>query len=388
MSDEAIRTTGGSHDEQDRSPVHSNASAAQEIERLRDRLTYYESFDRLIQENIARSGELMRDALDLRERTQAELTRERKEVERSRRETERRMEAERTSHRAVLAGLVDELDTVRESAERLTRRVAEAVGGIGTDTPRLGSGGETLPLAPGGGGDTFGRSDTEPYRSEAEVDATVETRDEPMDRDAFAVPADGEFGQVEARLSEQESVIALPAAEAEVAPPEGSSGQETPGGADVGEGAGPFAWSDDYESAAPERRSSGPVDADEADATAVNVEAISPASHAGAEDQVEARDWGGDAASSEPEEVRAITVLVHGVPRAATALSLQRHLAGLDHVSGVEAREYAEGVLRLQVTSLRPLRFEDLESWEDGRGVQPVHLHSDVLEVRLPGADF
>jgi hypothetical protein len=81
-----------------------------------------------------------------------------------------------------------------------------------------------------------------------------------------------------------------------------------------------------------------------------------------------------------------MTVLVQGVPRAAAALSLQRHLAALPHVEGVEAREYAEGVLRLQVTSGGPLTLDDLRGWDGGSGLEPVHVQGDVIEVRLPGA--
>jgi len=81
-----------------------------------------------------------------------------------------------------------------------------------------------------------------------------------------------------------------------------------------------------------------------------------------------------------------VTVLVHGVPRAAAALSLQRHLAALPHVEAVEAREYAAGILRLQVLARRPLAVADLDGWEAGAGLTPVHVLDDVFEVRLPGA--
>ncbi len=38
-----------------------------------ERLDFYASFDRLIQDNVAQASRLMRDALELRERTQSEL---------------------------------------------------------------------------------------------------------------------------------------------------------------------------------------------------------------------------------------------------------------------------------------------------------------------------
>jgi len=78
-------------------------------------------------------------------------------------------------------------------------------------------------------------------------------------------------------------------------------------------------------------------------------------------------------------------VLVHGVPRATTALSLKRYLEGLEAVTAVEPREYAEGVLRLQVTGERAIRITDLSAWPDGSGLQEVQLREDLVEIRLPG---
>ena len=84
------------------------------------------------------------------------------------------------------------------------------------------------------------------------------------------------------------------------------------------------------------------------------------------------------------EEPLDTVLLVHGVPRATTALSLKRYLEGLSTVRGVEPREYAEGVLRLHVSSERPIRLEDLTGWPDGTGLEAVTARDDLLEVRLP----
>jgi len=91
-------------------------------------------------------------------------------------------------------------------------------------------------------------------------------------------------------------------------------------------------------------------------------------------------------APSAPTGVRGIgtAVLVHGVPRATTALSLKRYLESLPHVSSVEPREYAEGILRLHVTADRSIHIDDLRGWSDGMGFEPVHLRDDLVEVRLP----
>ncbi|MEA2586539.1 MAG: hypothetical protein QOF33_4624, partial [Thermomicrobiales bacterium] len=52
-------------------------------------------------------------------------------------------------------------------------------------------------------------------------------------------------------------------------------------------------------------------------------------------------------------------------------------------VGVVEPREFAEGILRLEVSGARPLAFEDLRSWSEGQGLEPVHLRDDLVEVRL-----
>jgi hypothetical protein len=79
---------------------------------------------------------------------------------------------------------------------------------------------------------------------------------------------------------------------------------------------------------------------------------------------------------------RVIDVIAHHVPRAATALSLQRHLGDLDAVVGVEAREFAEGVLRMQVTTRQPLAGADLASWPGGQ-IRVLQHQPNVIEIDL-----
>ena len=91
-----------------------------------------------------------------------------------------------------------------------------------------------------------------------------------------------------------------------------------------------------------------------------------------------------DPAPVATEAARPVAVIVHGVPRAAAALALQRHLAGLPQVEAVEAREYAAGVLRLHVTARTPLALADLRAWDGGASLEPVNVLPNVVEVRLP----
>lgn len=79
---------------------------------------------------------------------------------------------------------------------------------------------------------------------------------------------------------------------------------------------------------------------------------------------------------------RTIDVIVHGVPMAATALSLQRHLQELRGVETVDVREYVSGVLRFQLvaTDFGP---DDLRYWPGADGLQTVTSRDNVLELRL-----
>ena len=83
---------------------------------------------------------------------------------------------------------------------------------------------------------------------------------------------------------------------------------------------------------------------------------------------------------------RTIDVIVHGVPRAATALSLQRHLEGLRGVETVEVREYVSGVLRFQMvaTDFGP---DDLRHWSGAEALQTLTNRDNVLELRVIAAD-
>jgi hypothetical protein len=80
---------------------------------------------------------------------------------------------------------------------------------------------------------------------------------------------------------------------------------------------------------------------------------------------------------------RVIELVVHRVTRAALALSLQRHLGGLEAVAGVEAREFAEGILRLQVTARRPLEADDVTGWEGAGAVTVLQMEPQVIELEV-----
>lgn len=78
-----------------------------------------------------------------------------------------------------------------------------------------------------------------------------------------------------------------------------------------------------------------------------------------------------------------IDFIVHQVSKATVALSLQRYLGNLDTVAGVEAREFAEGVLRMQVTAHQPLTSGDLSSWTEGGSFTVLQMRPNVVELTL-----
>jgi len=78
-----------------------------------------------------------------------------------------------------------------------------------------------------------------------------------------------------------------------------------------------------------------------------------------------------------------VAIVVHGVPSARTALSLQRFVGRLPQVSDVAAREFAGGVLRLDARVHDRLQAEHFASWEDPRRMQLLTERPDVVEFAL-----
>jgi hypothetical protein len=79
----------------------------------------------------------------------------------------------------------------------------------------------------------------------------------------------------------------------------------------------------------------------------------------------------------------AVAVVAHGVPSAAGALSLQRFVASLPHVTSVTAREFAGGVLRLDARARDRLLVDQLRGWEPTRRIEVLTERADVVELAL-----
>ena len=389
------------HDQSSEQPSFGNAAERDDdIAQLKDRLAFYESFDQLIQENITRAGDLLREAAAKRSETELALRSSTAEIERKQQE-------ERVQYRRVFSGLLDQIQTVQQNVERLAREVSDALDDLEAVLPaqgELGSGeDDDLPPLP-----TFTGSVNASLASGA-----IGAADEPNDAErATLEPVDeifpedgGESGSgiagvgTSSAFSEEmqasvERVSQSYAVETESDDRLGDDGNDDEPAAEQDD--------DDFDVSPeePYRESGAPGGAESEEAGASSFESwATPDPAADAEDPeapgvypidsetgelTASLDEDNAAANDEPGEETSTTILVHGVPRATTALSLKRYLEGLSAVHAVEPREYAEGVLRLQVSSDGPIGLDDLRGWSEAAGMEPVTTDETFLEVKLP----
>ncbi len=286
------------------------ADLAAELARAQERLSFYESFDTLIRDNVVRSGELLREVAAQREQTEQKLLAMRAEVD-------KRLAEQRSTLKEIAAGLSTlqaNLGALAESVSGSLSALPDAGEVSSSQLSTTQASGETLDLAQSG----------------SPAAAKMEIAPSPP---AIAVPAKvtGD-GLRAAQVGGIEAPAPAPAASEQVGEttaPNGSSGVAD-AVADQGE------------------RASSPEE---------------PGSHR-----------------------RKIDLIVHGVPRAATALSLQRHLQELEGVETVEVREYVSGVLRFQVLAAA-LSPNDFRAWPNGAGLEVVTARDNVLELKLPTAE-
>jgi hypothetical protein len=427
------------YDSSDSTDQNANTDAADdrtdEIGQLRERLAFYESFDQLIHDNITRAGDLLREAAA--RKSEGDLA-----IRSANADFEQRQLAERVNYRRIFSGLLDEITIVQQNVERLARQVADALDDLEAVIPAAGepagiesdefpsmptfSAGSAGELAPG---ETVAEPAAEPEsETGAEPTATSDIYDQPAETAEYE-PEDVEEAAPEEVAAEVElepdmDLAAGTSYEAHEYPPViepvdeiyPEDGTESEAGSRPGTGAletvvGTTAYSEVVQESV-ERYSQNIADemgAESLDGSedgaavyeaepipdgglSVEVEDEAPAETESAEQDIEASEYEAADDRDEGEEdetwadtgpAAATTVLVHGVPRATTALSLKRYLEGLAQVHSVEPREYAEGILRLQVSSDRPVGLDDLRGWPEGAALEPVSVSDDFVEVRL-----
>ncbi|MDQ3540165.1 MAG: hypothetical protein M3440_05710 [Chloroflexota bacterium] len=260
------------------------------LQRAQERLAFYESFDRIVGENVRRSGELMLERIGLREQAEAQAA----EAARDRTEREAQAIESHRRYRGLLQDLMREARTLRTGLDEMQTRLQAAEAALGPEAPdSLETGGEPVAARPTPEGD---RDPVAPHAVEAASEAVSNA------------------------------------------------------------------------SPIPERTAS--IGAMEAGGAAIASTAPTPEQLPEPEPAVEI--W---------EAQQVVELIAHGVPRAADALSLQRYLGGLDHVAGVEAREFAEGVLRLQITAQAQISADDIHGWPDHPGARVLQHQPTVIEI-------
>jgi len=311
------------------------------LERARERLLFYESFDRIIGENIRRSGELMLETITLREDAQ----------ERDRAVAQLEMErnaaraAEHHRSQALLGDLLEESDRALAGIATLRARLSDALAAGESD-----------------------RANPAPVAQASNVAVPIDLLQAPEPT-------------VTERVAEFTPDVPAPSALAVSADPIAATDTVDSGEIEI---PAPVA-------AAVDTLQTTPLEAGTHDgAPSAEVEGINDASTSGdpAHGDTTAEtpsldDVSGTATG--PTTTPAVDLLVHGVPRATIAISLQRYLKNLPAVTSVETREFAEGVLRLTVitTNSAGLALSDLADWPDGGNLTVLNEQDTVLELSL-----
>lgn len=474
--------------EESRAIAVPESSVPESIAALKERLRFYESFDRLIHENVARSSELLREAIDLRERTEMERAQAMAAAERT-------VAAERQTQRDLLSSLLQDLISLQQVTERLAQRVTDALEIVESQleppglkqgtTQQLVSGElpDLLSLGQAGAQSGTERETTADRPTERLGDETttgvdqaeLASWDAPSDTVADRPFEDEEEGADE-RALEDVMVLSAPESGGSPAVPETPDVESLPGeGEDSAPGElsgvgwqqpeaerpqaenNPVTAQAEAPPAAPADGTAAPTDAPTATddgaekstapgqaptasevanwfatTTPLSVREPEPSLPApggvvagagqlapeasrneslraepterqgsypattaarenGEERATERGPFLGAAEVAEPgTRTEPVTgrfeemVVVHGVPTAALALSLQRYLLSLPPVQTVETREYHNGILRFHVVTTTRLTLGDLRGWPEGNDFQPVRDELDTIEVRLP----
>lgn len=80
------------------------------------------------------------------------------------------------------------------------------------------------------------------------------------------------------------------------------------------------------------------------------------------------------------------TIIIHGIYRPVIAAGLQRFLLSKDGVISVEPREFAEGILRLQIRATTPITEALFTGWAHGEGMTVIQRLPQTVEIVLPTA--
>ena len=353
----------------------SNEQPADDAGRLKERLTFYESFDQLIQQNVSQSGQLLREAIALKEAATHD-------ADDAKIRLHQEQNQDREQSRALFSTMLDEITALQGQAERLARRLTDAIEVLESQLPP----GAEFPSLPNNltGVIEAGHHVPETAGALVDEDAPDPPLAEPVavEPDAIeplepAVKADvptsrlGDAVQVEP--DEPAALASGPEADQAVQRFKTDAPKASVNHHPVQQNARALELDLDHSAGEMLSPSTGDIPAPsiteslEIPADTVNDDAAEQP----------------DAPGSFDHHQRPFVLLMHGVPRAATALSLKQYLEGLDHVQKVEPREFAAGVLRLQLRVSRNLSASDLRDWPGGNELATIHSRSGLLEIQM-----
>jgi hypothetical protein len=304
------------------------------LARARERLSFYEGFDRIIAENVRRSGELMLESLRVRDKLTTDANFLGAE-ERSR--ILRRLNGLDGALNTMQANLNDVLGQVADLRQSLTHAP------VGDSFPTI----ETTPGAGTGSGDVdqatlmamVARESAEQASSDLTGTTTEPTTTDspptiaPQPEPVAPAPSPAPVAQPAAAPIVAQRAEPVPVSPAQTPPVQQAAAPATP----------------------------TPVPATPAPQTPPIISSVTEV-------------W---------NEQRTIEVIAHDVTRAAVALALQGHLRSLPQVAMVDAREFASGMLRLQVAATASLSQADLTGWSGSEHMQIVQLQPTVVELRF-----
>jgi hypothetical protein len=122
-------------------PVIDAGDRDAQLALLRERLAFYEAFDSLIQDNVARSAELFRSLFEERERAKAEAANQRAELEANVvLQAERTLAGERERYHLTLLSLMDDASAAQRQIDGLIQRLAHAIGDVAGNGPTQSAG--------------------------------------------------------------------------------------------------------------------------------------------------------------------------------------------------------------------------------------------------------
>jgi hypothetical protein len=306
-------------------PQPTSANEDREKDSLLERLRVYESFDEVISESMHRARGFLQEAAEMREKVMRELADARHELE------EEIAEA-RAKLREEIAEAREEIEEERQELVSIARTILHRSGSAGKNTAQ---------------------------------EAALIAEPEPV----TPYPLD----QQPAHEAEQEAAL-IPAPITSQTPPPAA-----------GETASPPSRETTQEPDAPQTpEEPNPAPGEMPDVTVA--EAPEPAPLRDPEPVPPVNPEPTPAAAiPEPETVRT-TIIVHGISKPAVATGLQRYLLAQPGVTAVEPREFAEGILRVQVHASTPINDALFAGWSDGTGMTVIQRVPRTVEIILPSA--